>query len=302
MRHDRLVVHLERAVARARRRSWLTIAMCLAHPRPHRPVEELEAALRRRLGAVHGGVGVRAGAPRRRRRPRRRRCRCSRSGAPSPRLGRERLGERGSGSARRARPPRASRRRPRAGARTRRRPAGRRCRLARIAARSRWPAVDQQLVAGHVAEAVVHELEVVEIEQHDDDVVALAPRPGERLAPAGRRRSSPVGQARERIVDGLMVEPALELVPLGRVARRSPRSARCGRESTKRAGPRPRRTRGGRPCRSARVGRSRARSRPASPAIRRADALGVLGGDQVEDAHRGELVAAVSGHDARRRS
>ena len=68
----------------------------------------------------------------------------------------------------------------------------------------------QQLVAGGVPERVVDELEVVDVEQHDGDLRAGA---GERLhEPVLEQRA--VGEARERIVDGLVADhlgAALEL-------------------------------------------------------------------------------------------
>ena len=63
----------------------------------------------------------------------------------------------------------AERRRPRAARRTRRRRSGRRCRPARTRARRRRADLEQQLVAGGVAEAVVDGLEVVEVDEEDGD-------------------------------------------------------------------------------------------------------------------------------------
>ena len=64
--------------------------------------------------------------------------------------------------------------------------------------------VDEQLVAGAVAEAVVDDLEAVEVEeQHGDARPALGARQGLR-EPVDEER--PVGQAGERVVEGLAGE------------------------------------------------------------------------------------------------
>ena len=63
----------------------------------------------------------------------------------------------------------------------------------------------QQLVAGGMPEAVVDRLEVVEVDEHDRDVLFVDERLADRV---GEQRA--VGQAGERIVVGLMVELLLE--------------------------------------------------------------------------------------------
>ena len=92
---------------------------------------------------------------------------------------------------------RRRRRRRRAGWRTRRRRAGRRCRAAREAGtRSRRATRDQQLVAGRVAEAVVDDLEAVEVEEQDGEAVGgracAAERVLDAVQEAGARLGSPV--------------------------------------------------------------------------------------------------------------
>ena len=87
---------------------------------------------------------------------------------------------------------------------------------ARTAPRSRCGHLDQELVAGAVAEAVVHELEVVEVDvEHGDAVPVGAPR-----AP-GRPRDAPrkvaVREARQRVVVGEVREPLLGELSLGDV-------------------------------------------------------------------------------------
>ena len=69
----------------------------------------------------------------------------------------------------------------------------------------------QQLVADRVPERVVDRLEVVEVEEEDG---VVAPARGEQLAePVEEERA--VGQAGERVVEGLVLEAALELAQLG---------------------------------------------------------------------------------------
>ena len=76
---------------------------------------------------------------------------------------------------------------------------------------------DQQAVAGRVSEAVVDRLEVVEVqEQHGDRVgppVASVHGVGEPVKEQGA-----VGQAGERVVEGLVVELLLEGAAFGHVA------------------------------------------------------------------------------------
>ena len=71
--------------------------------------------------------------------------------------------------------------------------------------------LDEQLVAGGVAERVVDDLEAVEVDEEDDDVFASAVGPGERLAqPVEQERA--VGQPGERVVEGVVGEAC---VPTG---------------------------------------------------------------------------------------
>ena len=79
--------------------------------------------------------------------------------------------------------------------------------------------LDEQLVAGRVAEAVVDRLEVVEVEEQQGDVVAAAARPLERVLDAVQEQR-PVRQPGERVVECLVRELVLEHAPLGHVVRR----------------------------------------------------------------------------------
>ena len=75
---------------------------------------------------------------------------------------------------------------------------------AQAALRRRSATVDEQPVAGGVAEAVVDDLEVVEVqEQHGHRIVAR--RSGQRVLDGWRRAA--VGQTGERIVGGLVGDP-----------------------------------------------------------------------------------------------
>ena len=77
---------------------------------------------------------------------------------------------------------------------------------------------DQQPVAGGVAEAVVHHLEAVEVEeQHRDALVALRRRRCQLAARARSTKCSAVGQAGERIVDRLVRERLTARPALGDV-------------------------------------------------------------------------------------
>jgi hypothetical protein len=68
-----------------------------------------------------------------------------------------------------------------------------------------------------VAEAVVDGLEVVEVDEHDRDVREAALRPHQGvLDPVGEER--PVGEIRDRVVEGLVRELLLEGLPLADVA------------------------------------------------------------------------------------
>ena len=77
--------------------------------------------------------------------------------------------------------------------------------------------LDEHLVAGSVAEAVVDGLEVVEVEEHDGEAAALAPRAGRGVADALAEQRA-VGQAGDGIVEGLVRELLLERLALGDVA------------------------------------------------------------------------------------
>ena len=69
----------------------------------------------------------------------------------------------------------------------------------------------QQLVADRVAERVVDRLEVVEVQEEDR---VVAPARGEQLAePVEEERA--VGQPGQRVVEGLVLEAALQLAQLG---------------------------------------------------------------------------------------
>ncbi len=130
----------------------------------------------------------------------------------------------------------------------------------------------QQLVALAVAEAVVDLLEVVEVEEEHGDRVPLPLRELERVIHAVAEEGA-IGQAGERVVEGLVQQLLLEALPLGDVAgvehdavhdrvaeqvggddlgmeRRARRAAgsatRRGRSRRGRASPRGRRTRRGR--------------------------------------------------------
>src|SRR5205807_1169440 len=72
-------------------------------------------------------------------------------------------------------------------------------------------------VAGRVAEAVVHGLEVVEVDEHDADRGRPALRAHERVLDAVDEER-PVGEARNRVVEGLVGELVLEGLALAHVA------------------------------------------------------------------------------------
>ena len=72
----------------------------------------------------------------------------------------------------------------------------------------------QHLVAGGVAEAVVDRFEGVEVDVDNPEAAALAPRRGD---PDAVREQHPVGQAGERVVQGLVGEPLLLPLALGDV-------------------------------------------------------------------------------------
>ena len=68
-----------------------------------------------------------------------------------------------------------------------------------------------------MAEAVVHVLEVVEVEEHDRHRPPVAAVVGERLLDAVAEQTA-VRQAREHVVEGLVLELGLELLALADVA------------------------------------------------------------------------------------
>ena len=73
--------------------------------------------------------------------------------------------------------------------------------------------LDQQLVAGGVAEGVVDVLEVVEVDEEHRDPLARSPRACERvLEPLGEQHA--VGEVGERVVERLVGEALLELLAL----------------------------------------------------------------------------------------
>ena len=102
------------------------------------------------------------------------------------------------------------------GRRTRRRRSARPCRPG--ARRLEAPRhLLQDRVAGRVAEAVVDGLEVVEVDEHDADRRAAADRAHDRVLDAvGEQRA--VGEARDRVVEGLVGELVLERLALADVA------------------------------------------------------------------------------------
>ena len=75
----------------------------------------------------------------------------------------------------------------------------------------------QDRVAGRVAEAVVDGLEVVQVDEHDADRPAAADRAHDRLLDAVCEQRS-VGEARDRVVEGLVCELILERLALADVA------------------------------------------------------------------------------------
>jgi hypothetical protein len=77
--------------------------------------------------------------------------------------------------------------------------------------------LDQHLVAGGVAEAVVDDLEVVEVQEDHGHAAVLAPAASERMAYALDEQRA-VGQARDRVVERLVGELLLERAALADVA------------------------------------------------------------------------------------
>ena len=82
---------------------------------------------------------------------------------------------------------------------------------------SRCADLAEHRVAGGVAEAVIDRLEVVEVDEHHADLGTAAARPEHRVLDAvGEER--PVGEARHGVVERLVCELVLELLPLADVA------------------------------------------------------------------------------------
>ena len=75
--------------------------------------------------------------------------------------------------------------------------------------------LEQDPVAGRVAEAVVDGLEVVEVDEQHGHPDAVAQRPRDRVADA-LVEQRPVGQVGDRIVEGLVGELLLERLALAR--------------------------------------------------------------------------------------
>ena len=119
-------------------------------------------------------------------------------------------------------------RRPRAGRRTRRRRSAPRCRRADAARRAAGD-LDEHLVAGRVAEAVVDGLEVVEVEEEHRQAAPLAPARATRGAPLGEQRA--VGEAGDRVVERLVGELLLERLALADVAALSTMPPTCSSSS-----------------------------------------------------------------------
>jgi hypothetical protein len=79
------------------------------------------------------------------------------------------------------------------------------------------PDLPEHLVAGGVPEAVIDVLEVVHVQEQDRHGQAVAPAADERMFDAVAEER-PVGQAGERVVEGLVLELRLEGLALGDVA------------------------------------------------------------------------------------
>ncbi len=81
----------------------------------------------------------------------------------------------------------------------------------------------EELVAGGVTQVVVHGLEVIEVEEERGDGPRLAPRVERLLGLVDE--TTPVRQARERVVEGLVLELGLERAPLLHVVVEHPHDA-----------------------------------------------------------------------------
>ena len=77
--------------------------------------------------------------------------------------------------------------------------------------------LDEDLVAGGVAEGVVDRLEVVEVEEDDREPAAVATGAGDGVADALAEQRA-VGEAGDGVVEGLVGELVLEGLALGDVA------------------------------------------------------------------------------------
>ena len=86
---------------------------------------------------------------------------------------------------------------------------------------------DEELVPCCVTEAVVHGLEVVEIDEEDGDEVRATDAALERVRDALREERA-VRETRQRVVKGLVGELILERASLGDVARRDDDAADVG--------------------------------------------------------------------------
>ena len=76
---------------------------------------------------------------------------------------------------------------------------------------------DQQLVADLVAKAVVDDLEVIEVQEHHGHRFVSSARPYQRmLEPVKKERA--IRQARERVVESLMLESIAQCCSLGDIA------------------------------------------------------------------------------------
>ena len=207
-------------------------------PRVHGVVEDLVAVAPLRLGPVHRGVGVaqqvlRTPVARRRRG----RCRCSRWRRP-----RGRPSENGCRSSSWIRS--ATRVASRASAISSRRIANSSPpRRATVSSERRQPEsrsreADEELVAREVAEAVVDELEAVEVEEEDGEVVVVvAATPGHGL-PQPVEEEGAVGQPGEGIVERVVEDLLLGALALGDVGLGAGEAHRPARAASRTARPR----------------------------------------------------------------
>jgi hypothetical protein len=80
------------------------------------------------------------------------------------------------------------------------------------------PDRDQELVAGHVTQAVVDALEAVHIDEDQGVRLAVQGRPPQRLLEALHQQPA-VRQAGQAVIEGVVVELVLEGFALGDVAK-----------------------------------------------------------------------------------